>query len=161
MNHFILIFSILLFSYSQGKAQAEIVEVPTYAYHELFPETGIPVGFKMSKKDFLYYVEQADIETRSNSSETMFLISPANKPYTGVVYDFSSNLGEVLTEIEIRFADENLAASYFADHYPPTGESQGDFIKFEEEHMFRVKAWQFGNKIFFVGVLENTRWSNQ
>lgn len=131
-----------------------------YDYLSKFPEEISGIGFRMSKEDFLSFCAEKGLTYQTNSSQSMFLISPEGADYTGIVLSFNSNAGPFLTEIEIRFADEATAKAYYAEHYSPVN-NEGDHHFYDPVEAYRTKAWQFSNKIFYVGVIANTRWSNQ
>lgn len=131
-----------------------------YVYSRYFPKEISGVGFKMPKTEFLAKLQTLNIDFKANRDNDRFLVSVPGAKYKEVIYDFGSNAGEILTEIEIRFTDSIAAEMYFNKHYSPQQED-GKFGIFNETAQFRGKAWHFGHKIFFVAVMADTRWSNQ
>jgi hypothetical protein len=135
-------------------------EQPVYDYARLFPEQFPGVGFNMPKQTFLDMLASRGLASTSNSAKTMFGVSPAGAPFTQVVFFFNSNAGEILTEIEVRFADANAAKAWFDARYTPQS-IDGDFFAADPALTYRAKAWQFGPKVYLVAAMLNTRWSNQ
>lgn len=131
-----------------------------YDYLSEFPKEISGIGFRMPKQDFLAFVAEKGWNYRTNSSQSMFLVGIPESPYTEILFSFNSNAGAFLTEIEIRFPDERAAKSYYSDHYSPL-DHEGDYHAYDPVEAYRTKAWQFSNKIFYVAVIANTRWSNQ
>lgn len=128
-------------------------------YAGLFPGAVPGTRFLMSLETFKASLDASGLGHQSNSAGTAFLVNTPDAAHSAIVYFFNSNLGPLLTEIEIRFADEAAAKSYFQEAYPPN--AGGEYSAYREADGYRVKAWQFSNKIFFVAVLKSTRWSNQ
>ncbi|MGJ8562001.1 MAG: hypothetical protein ACSHXY_00490 [Alphaproteobacteria bacterium] len=131
-----------------------------YVYPKYFPKEISGVGFTMPKSAFLKTLKEKNVKFQAGRDNDKFLVTIPGADFTGVIYDFSSNAGEILTEIEMRFADAGTAKTYFDANYSPQ-HPNGDFGVFNETAPFRAKAWQFGHKIFFVAVMADTRWSNQ
>ena len=129
-------------------------------YASLFPGAVPGTHFLLSAETFKSSLTATGLGYQPNSAGTAFLVNTPDAAHAAIVYYFNSNLGPILTEIEIRFPDEAAATSYFLSAYPPNV-SGGEFSGYRETEGYRVKAWQFSNKVFFVAVLENTRWSNQ
>lgn len=144
---------------------APVEEAFGYAYHEYFPEMFSGVGFTMQKTHFLEYLADRQMTYNANTSKTMFAVATPGAPFTSVVFFFYSNAGEILTEIELRFADETQAKAYRDVHYPGkaslTPGAPLEFIVQDIGSSYRAKAWQFKEKVYFVAAMPNTRWSNQ
>lgn len=146
-----------------ASAQQTIISEATdgqYDYLSQFPSELSGIGFRMPKKDFVDFVTAKGWSYRTNADQNVFLVSVPNAPFTDIMVRMNSDAGEFLTEIEIQFPDEAAAKAYFAEHYPIEGYNT-DFYAFDPDSGYRTKAWQFSNKIFYVGVIGNTRWSNQ
>lgn len=131
-----------------------------YDYVSHFPAELSGMGFRMPKQDFLALIAEKGWSYKTNANQNVFLVSVPDAPFTDIMVRMNSNAGEFLTEIEIQFADEAAAKMYFSEHYSPVN-SSGDFQAYDPVEAYRTKAWQFSNKIFYVGVIMNTRWSNQ
>lgn len=136
-----------------------------YGYHQYFPQAFSGVGFTMPKQAFLDHLAERRMTYNANTSKTMFAVATPGAPFTSVVFFFNSNAGEILTEIELRFADETQAKAYRDVHYPGkaslTPGAPLEFIVQDIGSSYRAKAWQFKEKVYFVAAMPNTRWSNQ
>jgi len=136
-----------------------------YPYAELFPDIFPTVGFTMRKDVFIEYLAERKMTYRTNNAEDVIFVDTPGTPFTSVIVSFNSNVGRVLTEFEVRFADEAQAKAYAAKMYPvPAPLYEGhepEFYASDPGSSYRAKAWQFQNKVFLVATMANTRWANQ
>lgn len=137
-------------------------------YGDLFPAEISGVRFKMPKQECLDLLAVKGLGVQANSENSMFLVDFTGAAFSSIMLRFDSNAGPVLTEIEMRFPDETAAKAYAEAHFPVSKnehpiftDTSTDFFAASPSDTYRVKAWQFNNKIFFVAVMPNTRWSNQ
>ena len=150
---------------SVTESQTEMSVSEGFSY--LFPAEISGTRFEMPKQEFLDLLTAKGLSYSAYADNTVYMVEFSNADFSAIIFKFNSNAGQILTEIEFRFSDMVKAASYAAKHYPPD-ESQftayGDppeFYAANEHETYRVKAWQFGVKVFFVAAMPNTRWSNQ
>ncbi|HVY89902.1 MAG TPA: hypothetical protein VG942_13615 [Hyphomonadaceae bacterium] len=131
-----------------------------YTYSDQLPAEIPGVGFEMPKQAFMDALAAKKLTPTTNEAKTMFLVQPAGAPYNNVVYFFNSPAGEILTEIEIRFASEAQAKAYFDAKYRKDY-GYADYIKSDGISAYKVKAWSFQNKVFVVAMMANTRWEGK
>lgn len=131
-----------------------------YPYTNLFPREFPGVGFTMPKQAFLDMISARQLAFTANGGNTVFAVAVPDAPFREVVFFFNSDAGEYLTEIEIRFADDEKARAFFTAAYSPRN-AEGDFVLHDGVSPYRAKAWQFRNRVYLVAAMLNTRWANQ
>jgi len=147
------------------EATAAAEEPFGYPYADLFPDAFPDVGFTMRKDAFIEYLVERKMTYRTNNAKDVLFVDTPGTPFTSAIVSFNSNVGPILTEFEVRFADEAQAKAYAAAKYPlPARLYQGhepEFSASDPGSSYRAKAWQFQNKVFLVATMANTRWANQ
>jgi hypothetical protein len=143
---------------SGAAAQAE----PAYFYQLVFPAEIPGLGFAMPKQVFLDVLAAKKLTHTANAANNMFLVSPPGAPYSGAVYFFNSKAGEILTEMELRFADDVKAKAYFdARFLPEDRNSDNEWVYRDSALPYAVKIWRFQSKVYIVVTMANTRWAAQ
>ena len=143
-----------------AKASPLMEAMANYTYVPELPEEIPGVGFTMPKQAFLDLLASKKLTYTTNAAKNMFLVQPPGAPYGSVVYFFNSNAGEILTEIEIRCADDAGAKAYFDAAYKPQ-EYNGDYFRSDGVSAYRVKAWRFQSKVYVVVTMTDTRWAGK
>ena len=147
---------LLLFLFSTIIVYSQKVEHnETVYYGELFPQEISNIGFGLKAKTLGDFMANNAIVHNSNDSKTIFVISVSDKLYKSVFYKFDLNL-KVLIELELRFSNEQDASTYMKAHFKTSDE----FRLKKETAPYSCNAWQFGSKIFFVGKIPGSKWSN-
>lgn len=142
----------------QATANAFSTAMENYTYVPELPEEILGVGYMMPKQAFLDLLASRKLTYTTNASKNMFLVQPTGAPYGSVVYFFNSPAGEILTEIEIRFADDAAAKAYFDASYAPQ-QVNGEYFRHDGVSAYQVKAWRFQSKVYVVAMMRNTRWA--
>lgn len=134
-----------------------------YSYKDAFPVEIPGLGFAMSKQDFLDVLAAKKLTPTTNGDKTMFLVQPRGAAYTSVVYFFNSNAGPILTELEVRFADNARAKAWFDAKFPQQTRRYGgeEYFSNDGVRSYSVKAWCFGQKVFIVATMPETRWASE
>jgi hypothetical protein len=146
----LLFLFITIITYSQKVEHSE-----TVYYGEFFPPEISNIGFGLTAETFNNFMTSNSIVYNSNDSKTTFVISVSDKLYTSVFYKFDLNL-KVLLELELRFANEQDAKTYMKAHFKTSDE----FRLKKETAPYYCNAWHFKNKVFFVGKIPGSKWSN-
>jgi hypothetical protein len=132
---------------------------PVVAYGAELPPELPGMAFGMAKDKFVDIIMAKNLTPVTNTAKTMFLVQPPGAPYKSVVYFFDSNAGPILSEIELRFADEAHALAYYLDKYPGQYGPGSDYVHNDSKLGYAIKAWCNQTKIYVVATMPNTRWS--
>jgi hypothetical protein len=144
-----------------GNYTAQPAGPPAVAYADDLPPEIPGTAFGMAKDAFVGIIESKKLQPVTNTAKTMFLVQPPGAAYNSVVYFFDSNAGPILSEIELRFADEAKAQAYFTAKYPPQYGAGSQYIHGKVDLPYRVVAWTNQSKVYVVATMQNTRWSNK
>jgi hypothetical protein len=139
-----------------ASAQAE----PAYFYEMVFPVEIPGLGFAMPKQAFLDVIAAKQLTPTTNAAKNMFLVQPAGAPYSSAVYFFNSKAGEILTEIELRFADDARAKAYFDQRFLEKQRNRDNEWVYRDSALpYAAVAWRHDTKVYIVVTMTNTRWS--